>query len=197
MLIAANQHVQTPSTYRPSPRLSSASWIAVYISLQLAASSQSWLSNLHIPAKHNIYPITLSIMVGIQEVRSELASLKRLGPGLVAVFVGGTNGIGEATAREFVRNTLQPRIYLVGRNQEQADLIKADFQKLNPESQTKFIQGDVSLLRNVDKICDEIKSSEEKINLLVLSAGILSMKGRDGKSTFLSSLNGIAQCSTL
>lgn len=136
-------------------------------------------------------------MVGIQEVRSELASLKRLGPGLVAVFVGGTNGIGEATAREFVRNTLQPRIYLVGRNQEQADLIKADFQKLNPESQTKFIQGDVSLLRNVDKICDEIKSSEEKINLLVLSAGILSMKGRDGKSTFLSSLNGIAQCSTL
>jgi NADP-dependent 3-hydroxy acid dehydrogenase YdfG len=124
-------------------------------------------------------------MVGIQEVRSELTKLKRLGPGLVGVFVGGTSGIGEATAREFVRSSIQPRVYLVGRSQEQADKIKAEFLKLNPESQTKFIQGDVSLLHNVDKICDEIKSSEEKINLLFLTAGILTMKGRDGKSILI------------
>jgi hypothetical protein len=39
----------------------------------------------------------------------------------------------------------------------------------------------VSLLRNVDAVCEEIKAKEEKINLLVLSAGILTMKGRDGE----------------
>jgi short-subunit dehydrogenase len=120
-------------------------------------------------------------MVGIQEVRAELTTLKRLGPGLVGVFVGGTSGIGESTAREFARYAVSPRIYLVGRSQEQADRIKSDFQTLNPQCQTKFIQGDVSLLRNVDKICDEIKASENKINLLFLSAGLLTMKGRNGE----------------
>jgi NADP-dependent 3-hydroxy acid dehydrogenase YdfG len=119
-------------------------------------------------------------MVRIQEVKTELSTLKRLGPGLVAVFVGGTSGIGENTAREIVRHSTSPRIYLVGRSQEQADRIKADFQTINPEAQTRFIKGDVSSLRNVDKICDEIKQSENKINLLFLTAGILTMSGRNG-----------------
>jgi short-subunit dehydrogenase len=79
-------------------------------------------------------------------------------------------------------NSISPRIYLVGRSQEQADRIKADFQTINPESQTRFIQGDVSSLRTVDKICDEIKQSENKINLLFMTAGIMTMSGRNGSS---------------
>jgi len=118
-------------------------------------------------------------MVSLQEVRDELKTIKRLGPDLVAVFVGGTSGIGEGTAREFVRYSLRPRIYLVGRSQEQADKLKTEFQSINSDCQTHFIQGDVSLLRNVDRVCQEIKASEEKINLLFLSAGMLTMKGRD------------------
>jgi short-subunit dehydrogenase len=98
------------------------------------------------------------------------------------IAVGGTSGIGETTAREFVRYTINPRVYLVGRSQEQADHIQAEFKELNPESQVNFIQSDVSLLRNVDKVCDEIKAKEEKINVLFLSAGIMTMKGRDGMS---------------
>jgi len=118
-------------------------------------------------------------MVSIQDIRAQLTGVKRLGPGLVAVFVGGTSGIGETTAREFVRYTINPRVYLVGRSQEQADHIQAEFKELNPESQVNFIQSDVSLLQNVDKVCDEIKAKEEKINVLFLSAGIMTMKGRD------------------
>jgi NADP-dependent 3-hydroxy acid dehydrogenase YdfG len=119
-------------------------------------------------------------MVGLKEIQSELSTLKRLGPGLVGVFVGGTSGIGEGTARAFVQNAVSPRVYLVGRSQEQADRIKLDFEKLNPESQTKFIKGDVSLIRGVDNICDEIKAQEDKINLLFMSAGFLSTQGRNG-----------------
>jgi short-subunit dehydrogenase len=79
-----------------------------------------------------------------------------------------------------VRHTVKPRIYLVGRSQEQADLLKQEFQTLNPESQVNFIKSDVAHLRNVDQVCEEIKAKEDKINLLFMSAGIMTMKGRDG-----------------
>jgi len=34
---------------------------------------------------------------------------------LVAVFVGGTNGIGESTTKEFFLRTTRPKAYIVGR----------------------------------------------------------------------------------
>ncbi|KAF2666764.1 NAD(P)-binding protein [Microthyrium microscopicum] len=118
-------------------------------------------------------------MVSISEIRAHLAGISKLGPNLVGVFVGGTSGIGESTAREFVRHATSPRVYLVGRSREQADRLITEFKALNKESQTHFIQSDVSILRNVDGVCKEISAKEEKVNLLVLSAGIMTMKGRD------------------
>jgi len=90
--------------------------------------------------------------------------------------VGGTSGIGENTAREFVRYASQPHIYIVGRNASHADSLKTEFHELNSETKVQFIQSDVSLLKNVDKVCDEIKANENKINLLVLSQGIMTTK---------------------
>jgi len=118
-------------------------------------------------------------MVSLSTVRKSNAGLKELGPGLVAVFIGATSGIGETTAREFVRNTVRPTVYLVGRNETQALSIIEELQKINTEGKINFIKSDVSLLRNVDSVCETIKSKETKINLLFLSAGILTMKGRD------------------
>lgn len=79
-----------------------------------------------------------------------------------------------------MRYAVKPRIYLIGRSQEQANLLKQEFQTLNPESQINFNKSDVAQLRNVDAVCEEIKAKEDKINLLFLSAGIMTMKGRDG-----------------
>jgi len=58
-------------------------------------------------------------MVSLAEIRAHNATIKNLGSGLVAVFVGGTSGIGLSTAREFARNTAAPHIYLIGRNESQ------------------------------------------------------------------------------
>ncbi|KAF2817478.1 short-chain dehydrogenase/reductase [Mytilinidion resinicola] len=118
-------------------------------------------------------------MVTIQTVRSNNAALKDLGPGLVAVFVGGTSGIGLSTARAFVKNTTAPRVYLVGRNQEEATKITQEFDKINPESKTTFVKADLSLLRNVDKACSEIQAREPKVNLLFMTAGYFTTKGRE------------------
>lgn len=101
--------------------------------------------------------------------------------------VGGTSGIGEATARAFVRDTLSPRVFLVGRNEAQASKIIEELRQLNPEGQLSFVKCDAARLQSVDEVCKDIQAKEEKINLLFLSAGILTTKGRDGTATFKSS----------
>ena len=42
---------------------------------------------------------------------------------------------------------------------------------MNPEGEAFFIQKDVSLLRNVDELCEQIKKRERKIHCLFLTAG--------------------------
>ncbi|CAI7617524.1 unnamed protein product [Penicillium bialowiezense] len=118
-------------------------------------------------------------MVSFETIQSGNSALKNYGPNLVGVFVGGTSGIGESSARAFVKYASSPRVYLVGRSETRASQIIEDLRALNPDGQIHFIKGDVSRLQDVDQACKEIQSKEDKINLLVLSAGILTMKGRD------------------
>ncbi|KAH7402750.1 hypothetical protein BKA66DRAFT_404171 [Pyrenochaeta sp. MPI-SDFR-AT-0127] len=119
-------------------------------------------------------------MVALSDVRAHNAALKfSLPAGLVAVFVGGTSGIGLFTARELVRNTTAPHVYLIGRNATEANKIVEELQSINSSSQVSFIQKDVSLLRNVDEACSEIKTKEKQVNLLFMTCGYLTLKGRD------------------
>lgn len=53
-------------------------------------------------------------MVNIESIRASNEQGKQLHD-LVAIFVGGTNGIGESTAKEFFKQTTRPRAYIVGR----------------------------------------------------------------------------------
>ncbi|KAJ5905943.1 Short-chain dehydrogenase/reductase SDR [Penicillium subrubescens] len=111
-------------------------------------------------------------MVTLTNVQSSNAQIATaLPPGLVAVFVGATNGIGETSLREFARHARQPRVYFVGRSQEAGDRIAAECRDLNPEGEFIFIKADVSLLKSVDDVCRQIASNERCINLLFLTCG--------------------------
>lgn len=94
--------------------------------------------------------------------------------------VGGTSGIGESTARAFIRNTTASRAYLIGRDQARASRIIEELRQIKPDSQAEFIKSDVSLLREVDEVCMDIKKKEDRLNLFFLSPGTGSMKGPDG-----------------
>ncbi|BAE60554.1 unnamed protein product [Aspergillus oryzae RIB40] len=118
-------------------------------------------------------------MVSLATVRAHNASLKSLGSGLVAVFVGGTSGIGLYTVREFARYTVSPTVYLVGRNEAQAKQVIQELSLINPHGKFQFIKTDASLLCGVDSACEVIQRRESRINLLFLSCGIFTMKGRD------------------
>ncbi|CAG7935086.1 unnamed protein product [Penicillium nalgiovense] len=113
-------------------------------------------------------------MVSLSDVQSSNAQITNTLPaGLVAVFVGATNGIGEAALKEFARSTRSPRAYFIGRSQEAAARITAECRQLNPEGEFTFIKADVSLIRNVDSVCRELQSKEKTINILFLSCGTL------------------------
>jgi short-subunit dehydrogenase len=96
--------------------------------------------------------------------------------------VGATSGIGEYTAKAFVKNTIAPHVYIVGRNAPAAEQIINECKTLNPDGVVEFLKADVSELREVDRICAEIKKKETKINLLVQSQGNFNLRGRDGSS---------------
>ena len=118
-------------------------------------------------------------MVSLSLVQASNALISStLPPNLVAVFVGATSGIGEATLKQFAKHTRQPRAYFVGRSRDDADRILAECKALNSEGEFIFIKADVSLIRVVDEVCEEIKSKEEAINILFLSAGVAALDRR-------------------
>lgn len=115
-----------------------------------------------------------SKMVSLTDVQHSNANIANALPsGLVAVFVGATSGIGEASLIEFARSARSPRAYFIGRSQEAAARITAECRQLNPEGEFIFIKADVSLIRNVDDVCRELKNKEKAIDLLFLSCGTL------------------------
>lgn len=115
-------------------------------------------------------------MVSLQDIEASNSLISStLPPGLVAIFVGATSGIGESTLKKFAWYARQPRAYFIGRSQDAADRIFAECKALNPAGEFIFLKRDVSLIRVVDEVCTEIKAKEKTINLLFLSAGVPSM----------------------
>lgn len=112
-------------------------------------------------------------MVSLEAIRASNARAKSLPAGLVAVFVGGTNGVGETTVRQFANYVPSPRVYIIGRSQEAGDRIVKECKDLNPTGEFVFISKDTSLIRNVDEICDDLQKREKTINVLFLTIGTL------------------------
>lgn len=116
------------------------------------------------------------VMVALSEVEAFNASApKTLPPNLVAVFAGATAGIGETSLKAFAKHTVQPKIYFIGRSQESGDRILKELKGINADGEYSFIKADMSLLKNVDDVCRDIKRKESVINVLFLSQGTLKL----------------------
>lgn len=124
-------------------------------------------------------------MVALSEVTASNQRVAASFPdGLVAVFVGATSGVGEYTVKAFAKYVPSPRVYIVGRSRDAADQIINECLESNPRGAFEFIQADVSLLKNVDDVCQKIKSKETAINLLFESQGSMAFtKGRSSTNS--------------
>ncbi|KAK4554867.1 hypothetical protein LTR86_008015 [Recurvomyces mirabilis] len=98
--------------------------------------------------------------------------------GLVALFIGGTNGVGETSVKQFAVHANAPRVYIIGRSQEAGERIARECREVNPGGSFMFLQKELHLMRNVELLCEEIKRKEKVVNLLFLSIGTLQY-GKD------------------
>jgi len=121
-------------------------------------------------------------MVNIKDVRKSNLAFKLSGhaSGLVAVFVGATSGVGMGTLKQFAKYATAPKVYVIGRSKTGATPLLNELKASNPEATFEFIETEISLIKNVDLACDEIKSKEKKVDILFMSPGYLSFDGRQG-----------------
>ena len=96
----------------------------------------------------------------------------------VGVFVGATSGIGENTAYAFAKYTPKPVVYIVGRNADAGARVLSKLKSINDQVEAKFLKHDMTLIREADKCSQEIMDNEQKVNVLFLSPGFLTLNGR-------------------
>lgn len=73
---------------------------------------------------------------------------------------------------------MYPPLTRADRSEERGNKLIQALQELNPDGEAFFIKKDISLLRSVDELCDELKRRERKIHCLFLTAGYMTLKGR-------------------
>lgn len=117
-------------------------------------------------------------MVNLKEVRISNRSLQALPPGLVAVFAGATDGIGLGTLRQFAKYVNGPIAFIIGRSEAKAEHIIHDLKKLNPMGNFHFIEGQVSLIHEIDRVAEEIKRLAIHVDMLFMSPGYLTFENK-------------------
>jgi NAD(P)-dependent dehydrogenase (short-subunit alcohol dehydrogenase family) len=134
-------------------------------------------------------------MVYLDIVKSANITLVKSQP-LVAVVTGGTSGIGEATVHALAtargKDGKGLRVYIVGRKEGVAKSIISECLKVCPKGDFRFVRAeDLSLLKDVDRVCTEITKAEEaematgqkpRVDVLVMCHAHLSFEGRHGTS---------------
>ncbi|KAJ4482593.1 NAD(P)-binding protein [Lentinula aciculospora] len=111
----------------------------------------------------------------------------------VAIFVGGTSGIGRGMAEAFAHHMNgNARIIIIGRNQAAATEIIRSFPKPtkrtepntdsspsdNPEAIHEFISADFSSISDVHETAKVLLDRLQRVDYLVLTQGVLLFAGR-------------------
>ncbi|KAJ7327582.1 NAD(P)-binding protein, partial [Mycena albidolilacea] len=99
----------------------------------------------------------------------------------VAILVGRTSSIGQGMAEAFARHTKgNTHIVIVGRNRAAASAIIASFPKPTAPGVThEFVKCDILLMKNVQRTVGKLRARFPKINFPALTAGVLTMNGRN------------------
>ena len=114
-------------------------------------------------------------MVSYKEIQTSNALMNDTTAPHIAVFVGGTSGIGKLTIKALVSTSAgaSMRIYLIGRasSEERTRPFIQELQTLNPKAEIIWTEGEVSLLAETHRICKLIQSKESRVDLLFMTTG--------------------------
>src|ERR671923_2577569 len=97
---------------------------------------------------------------------SQTESTKKLLDGKIAVITGGSSGIGLATTQRFVEEGAY--VFITGRRQSELDKAVNQIGKNNLTG----VQGDVSNLKDLNRLYDAVKQQKGRIDVLFANAGL-------------------------
>lgn len=120
-------------------------------------------------------------MVSYKEIRASNALINDATAPRVAVFAGGTSGIGQLTVRALVATGASVRIYLIGRksSEERSRIFIQELHAINPKAEVVWIEGEISLLAETKRVCEVIIKEESRIDLLFLTTGYAPFGARN------------------
>jgi NAD(P)-dependent dehydrogenase (short-subunit alcohol dehydrogenase family) len=93
-----------------------------------------------------------------------------------AVITGATSGLGQLVAIDLVKRN--SHLILTARNKERAEATRKILEDINPSAKVDFFYGDLSLMKDVKRVGEEIKASYTKIDILVNNAGLHAFEQR-------------------
>ncbi|MBB6218339.1 NAD(P)-dependent dehydrogenase (short-subunit alcohol dehydrogenase family) [Anaerosolibacter carboniphilus] len=94
----------------------------------------------------------------------------------VVVITGATSGLGQLVAIELAKRGAH--LVLIARNKNRAEMTKKMIMDFTQESKLDFFFGDLSLMEDVKRVGNEIKTAYPKIDVLVNNAGIHAFEQR-------------------
>ncbi|KAI1821830.1 hypothetical protein F4861DRAFT_440781 [Xylaria intraflava] len=112
-------------------------------------------------------------MVSASEIQASNALINDATAPRVAVFMGGTSGIGKSTIQALIATGVSVRVYLVGRksSEEPMRAFIAGLHAVNPKAEVIWTEAEIALLAETRRICNLIQSKESCVDLLFLTAG--------------------------
>ncbi|PWY94620.1 hypothetical protein BO94DRAFT_572191, partial [Aspergillus sclerotioniger CBS 115572] len=113
-------------------------------------------------------------MVSIPEIRASNARITTTTAPQIVVFTGATDGIGKATLTRLISTNLPIKIYAIGRNGQKHESFLSQLRKSNKKATIIWLEGQISLLADTKRLCDEIKARETFIDCLYMSAGFIT-----------------------
>lgn len=119
-------------------------------------------------------------MVNLKDIQVSNASLQSLPPGIVVVFAGATSGLGLYALKAFAKYANAPKAFIIGRSRENASAIIDEVKLINPKGTFEFIEAQFSLIKDVDRVCEEIRKCTDHVDILFMSTGFLSFEERKG-----------------
>lgn len=125
-------------------------------------------------------------MVSLQTIQQSNKRIASLPPGLVALFIGATSGIGLGALQHLAQHAPpSSRIYSVARPSAAVahEALLASLRRSRPDGTYTLITADASLVSEIDEAVAAVTEKEEhhretKLDILFLSAGFMAFEGR-------------------
>ncbi|ALB45881.1 SDR family NAD(P)-dependent oxidoreductase [Clostridium beijerinckii] len=94
----------------------------------------------------------------------------------IVIITGATNGLGQIVVSELARRGAH--LVLTARSKSKAEATERLIKNIAPDAEIDFFFGDLSLMKDVKRIGNEIKDSYPKIDVLVNNAGLHAFEQR-------------------